>query len=307
MRFQFMLSEIGLGLRRNLSMTISVILVTTVSLLMLGVGLLAQKQVSVMKEYWYDRVQVSIFLCGQDSDKSKPSCASGEVTQAQKDAILAELRSAQLEPYVAEVFYESKQEAYQHLREEYKDSSLVDNVTPDQMPESYRVRLNHPEQYEIVSAAFRGQAGVDTVQDDNVVLDRLFALLNGLKWSAWVIAALTLVCSVLLVATTIRLTAFTRRRETGIMRLVGASNLVIQMPFILESLISAVIGAVLASAILVGFTQFAVQGWLAGTLRFIRNWVGLQDAVLVLPTMFLVGLGIAGISSFLSLRRYLKI
>ncbi len=305
MRFQFMLSEIGQGLRRNLSMTISVILVTAVSLLMLGVGLLAQKQVSVMKEYWYDRVQVSIFLCGKDSDKTKPTCASGEVTQAQKDQILAELQGAQLKPYVAQVFYESKQEAYQHLKERLKD--LADNVTPDQLPESYRVRLNHPEQYEVVSDAFRGRQGVDTVQDDNIILDRLFALLNGLKWSAWAIAGLTLVCSVLLVATTIRLTAFTRRRETGIMRLVGASNLVIQMPFILESLISAVIGAALASVILLGFTQFAVQGWLAGTLRFIRNWVSLSDAALVLPAMFLVGLGIAGISAFLSLRRYLKV
>ncbi len=305
MRFQFMLSEIGQGLRRNLSMTISVILVTAVSLLMLGVGLLAQKQVSVMKEYWYDRVQVSIFLCGKDSDKTKPTCASGEVTQAQKDQILAELQGAQLKPYVAQVFYESKQEAYQHLKERLKD--LADNVTPDQLPESYRVRLNHPEQYEVVSEAFRGRQGVDTVQDDNIILDRLFALLNGLKWSAWAIAGLTLVCSVLLVATTIRLTAFTRRRETGIMRLVGASNLVIQMPFILESLISAVIGATLASAILLGFTQFAVQGWLAGTLRFIRNWVSLSDAALVLPAMFLVGIGIAGVSAFLSLRRYLKV
>jgi cell division transport system permease protein len=304
-RFQFMLSEIGQGLRRNLSMTISVILVTAVSLLMLGVGLLAQKQVSVMKEYWYDRVQVSIFLCGKDSDKTKPTCASGEVTQAQKDQILAELQGAQLKPYVAQVFYESKQEAYQHLKERLKD--LADNVTPDQLPESYRVRLNHPEQYEVVSEAFRGRQGVDTVQDDNIILDRLFALLNGLKWSAWAIAGLTLVCSVLLVATTIRLTAFTRRRETGIMRLVGASNLVIQMPFILESLISAVIGAALASVILLGFTQFAVQGWLAGTLRFIRNWVSLSDAALVLPAMFLVGLGIAGVSAFLSLRRYLKV
>jgi cell division transport system permease protein len=304
-RFQFMLSEIGQGLRRNLSMTISVILVTTVSLLMLGVGLLAQKQVSVMKEYWYDRVQVSIFLCGKDSDRSKASCAGGEVTQAQKDQILGELQGAQLKPYVAQVFYESKEEAYQHLKERLKD--LAENVTPEQLPESYRVRLNSPEQYEVVSAAFRNQPGVDTVQDDNVVLDRLFALLNGLKWSAWAIAGLTLMCSVLLVATTIRLTAFTRRRETGIMRLVGASNLVIQMPFILESLISAVIGATLASVILLGFTQFAVQGWLAGTLRFIRNWVGLTDAALVLPAMFLVGIGIAGVSAFLSLRRYLKV
>src|SRR3954453_19408365 len=103
-----MLSEIGQGLRRNLSMTISVILVTTVSLLMLGVGLLAQKQVSVMKEYWYDRVQVSIFLGGAARNNPKPSCAFGLVTEAQKTAIRGELNSAQLKPSIEQVFYESK-------------------------------------------------------------------------------------------------------------------------------------------------------------------------------------------------------
>jgi cell division transport system permease protein len=112
---------------------------------------------------------------------------------------------------------------------------------------------------------------------------------------------------VLLVATTIRLNAFTRRRETGIMRLVGASNLVIQLPFVLESLIAAVIGAVVASGILLAFTQFAIQGWLKGTLKFIDNWVTVGDAALVLPWMFLLGMLIAGVSSFLSLRRYLKV
>jgi cell division transport system permease protein len=305
MRFQFMISEIGQGLRRNLSMTVSVILVTAVSLLMLGVGFLADKQVNNMKDYWYDRVQVSIILCGQDS--ARASCAGGEVTQAQKDQIAADLRSPQLEPFVAEVLFETKQEAYEHFKAQYKDTALTDNVTVDQMPESYRVRLDDPQQYKVVSDVFRDRPGVEQVQDQNLVLERLFSLLNGLKWSAWAVAAMTLVCSVLLVATTIRLTAFTRRRETGIMRLVGASNLVIQLPFILESLISALIGVALASAILLAFTHFAVQGWLAESLRFIDNWVGLSDAALVVPQLLLVGLLIAGISAFFSLRRYLKI
>ncbi len=111
----------------------------------------------------------------------------------------------------------------------------------------------------------------------------------------------------LLVATTIRLTAFTRRRETAIMRLVGASNLVIQLPFVLESLIAAMAGALLASIILVVFTQLAIQGWLKSTLKLIDNWVSWQDAMLVVPWMFLIGMLIAGVSSFLSLRRYLKV
>lgn len=307
MRFQFVLSEISIGLRRNITMTISVILVTTVSLLLLGVGVLAQKQVSEMKDYWYDRVQVSIFLCGKDSSQS--TCANGEVTEAQRAALLADLKSPQLAKYVASVEYESKEEAFARFKAQYSDSNsvLTDNLTVEEMPESYRVRLVDPQQYQAVSQQFRGREGVDSVQDQNQVLDRLFALLNGLKWCAWFVAGMTLVCSVLLVATTIRLNAFTRRRETGIMRLVGASNLVIQLPFVLESLIAAVTGAVIASVILVLFTQFAIQGWLRGTLKFINEWVSVGDAALVIPWMFLLGMLIAGVSSFLSLRRYLKV
>jgi len=306
MRFQFILSEIKIGLRRNVTMTVSVILVTTVSLLLLGVGVLAQKQVSAMKDYWYDRVQVSVFLCGKEDGK-KPSCSGGEVTQAQRDGILDDLKSPQLAKYVAQVYYESKDEAYKRFQGQFKDSTVVDNITPDMLPESYRVRLVDPQKYAAVSEQFRNRPGVSDVRDQNQVLDRLFALLNGLKWCAWFVAGMTLICSVLLVATTIRLNAFTRRRETGIMRLVGASNLVIQLPFVLESMIAAVAGAALASVILVAFTQFAIQGWLKGTLRFIDNWVSIGDASLVMPWMFLLGILIAGVSSFLSLRRYLKV
>jgi cell division transport system permease protein len=304
-RFQFVLSEIGIGLRRNITMTVSLILVTTVSLLLFGVGVLTQKQVGLMKSYWDDRVQVSIFLCTKDSDNA--TCAGGEVTQAQRDQIRADLASPQLAPYVDQVFYESKEEAYARFKAQYKDSVLSDNLTADQMPESFRVKLKDPQQYAVVSQMFRDRPGVDDVEDQNRVIDKLFALFGGLKWSAWGVAALTLLSSVLLVATTIRLTAFTRRRETAIMRLVGASNLVIQLPFVLESLISAIIGALGASLILVLFTQLAIQGWLADQVRFINNWVSWQDALLVAPWMFLIGMLIAGVSSFLSLHRYLKV
>jgi cell division transport system permease protein len=184
---------------------------------------------------------------------------------------------------------------------------LSDNVTAEQMPESYRVRLKDPEQYEVVSQGFTDRQGVESVEDQSQVLDRLFSLLNGLKWGAWGIAGLTLISSVLLVATTIRLTAFTRRRETGIMRLVGASNLVIQLPFILESMFAAVIGAGLATVMLLLGTQFVIQGWLADSLPFINNWVAVSDVLVVLPWLFLIGMAIAGVSSFLTLLRYLKV
>ncbi len=304
MRLQFVLEEIAIGLRRNVAMALSVVLVTLVSLFLLGLGFLAQRQVDTMKDYWYDRVQVSIFLCGKDSDGA--SCADGAVTQAQKDQILANLHSPHLSPYVQRVYYESQQEAFSRFKQQFKDSSLSQNLTVDQMPESYRVKLKNPEQYEVVSQIFTNQPGVESVEDQNQVLDRLFALLNRLKYYSWLLAAVTLFSSVLLVATTIRLTAFTRRRETGIMRLVGASNFFIQLPFILESMIAAAIGAGLASLALVSMTHFEIQGRLSHTLRFV-NYVGTSDALMIVPWLFLFGLGIAGVSSFLALQRYLRV
>lgn len=304
MRVQFILSEIGIGLRRNIAMTVSVVLVTAVSLFLVGFGLIWQRQVDSLKDYWYGRVQVSIFLCGADSDV--PTCAEGEVSEAQKSQIEADLASPQLEPYVKKVFYESKQEAYNHFREQFPDSVLSQNVTVDQMPESYRVQLKNPEQYEVVSDLFRGRSGIEEVRDQNRVLDPLFSLLNGLKWGSWVVAGITLVCCVLLVAVTIRLTAFTRRRETSIMRLVGASNLFIQLPFILESLIAATVGAALSSVVLLGFVRFGIQGWLAENLRFIE-WINTGSVTTIVPLLFVVGWLIAGVSAFLALRRYLKV
>jgi cell division transport system permease protein len=304
MRLQFIFDEIVIGLRRNVAMAVSVVLVTVVSLFLLGVGLLAQRQVETMKDYWYDRVQVSIFLCGTDSDS--PGCTDGSVTQAQKDQIQANLASPQLAGYVKKVYFESKQQAFTRFKEQFKDSVLSDNVTVDQMPESYRVQLKNPEKYETVAQVFTNQAGVESVEDQNQVLNRLFGLLNGLKYASWALAAVTLISSILLVATTIRLTAFTRRRETGIMRLVGASNFFIQLPFILESMIAAAIGATLASIGLVALTHFEIQGRLAHSLKFV-NYVDVGDSLLIVPWLFVIGLTIAGVSSFVALLRYLKV
>ncbi|GLY19253.1 permease-like cell division protein FtsX [Kineosporia rhizophila] len=304
MRFQFILDEILIGLRRNIAMAISVVLVTVVSLFLVGLGFLAQRQVDTMKDYWYDRVQVSIFLCGDVSTAA--SCADGKATETQKESIQADLNAPQLAQYVEKVYFETQDEAFKRFKEQFKDSALSENVTVDQMPESYRVDLKDPEKYQVVAESFTAKPGVESVESQNQVLDRLFALLNQLKFGAWLLAAVTLVCSVLLVATTIRLTAFTRRRETGIMRLVGASNFFIQLPFILESMIAAAVGAGLASLALVGVTKFQIQDRLAQSLTF-TNYVGVGDALMIVPWLFVIGLGIAGVSAFLALQRYLKV
>ncbi|UER54982.1 ABC transporter permease [Kineosporiaceae bacterium SCSIO 59966] len=303
MRLQFILSEILVGLRRNLAMTISVVLVTFVSLTFVGAGALLQMQIGTMKDYWYDRVQVSIFLCVENSEA--PTCAEGEVTQAQRDSIVAALEGP-LDPYVDVYYYESKAEAYERFREQFSDSSIVDNVTEDQMPDSYRVKLVDPEEYQVVAEYFTGYPGVEEVQDQRRLLDQFFAVLNAFTLVSGIFAAVMIVAAALLIATTIRLSAFSRRRETGIMRLVGASKLLIQTPFVLEGVLAATVGAALATAGLWAAVRYGVEGWLTENLPLF-NYIGTSEVLLVAPALFLIGILLAGVSSVVTLGRYLKV
>lgn len=302
MRLQFVLSEMAIGLRRNLSMTVSVVLVTMVSLVFFGFGLLSSMQVNAMKDFWYGKVEVWVALCPARS--AEPSCATGEVTQAQKDELSRQLES--LKPLVKTVYFESKQEAYDHFVQQFKDSAIRDSVKPDQMQESYRVKLSDPKKYDVVASAFQGAPGVEKVIDQRKLLGTLFTALNRMSLAAWGFAVAMTLSAVLLVATTVRLSAFNRRREIGIMRLVGASNLLIQLPFLLEAVLATVIGAGLAVGILFSFVHFAVQGWLAQKLQFIP-FVTASDVASVTPLVGGVGLVIAVLASFFTMRRYLRV
>ncbi len=302
MRLQFVLSEMAIGLRRNVSMTISVVLVTMVSLVFFGFGLLSSMQVNAMKDFWYGKVEVWIALC--PSRSTEPSCAAGEVTQAQKNELASQLDS--LKPLVKTVYFESKQQAYDNFMQQFKDSAIRDSVKPEQMQESYRVKLSDPKKYDVVASAFQGAPGVEKVIDQRKLLGTLFTALNRMSLSAWGFAIAMTLSAVLLVATTVRLSAFNRRREIGIMRLVGASNLLIQLPFLLEAILATVLGAGLAVAILYSFVHFAVQGWLAEKLQFIP-FVTASDVLAITPLVAGGGLVIAVLASFFTMRRYLKV
>ena len=206
-----------------------------VSLTLFGVSLLVRAQVSTMQDFWYDKVEVSIFLCAKGSDAA--SCVSGEVTRAQREQIRADLES--LRPLVEGVYYESKAEAYERFREQFANSPIVENVTEEALPESFRVKLSDPEQYEVVASAFAGRPGIEQVNDQRQILDKFFQLLNGLQAGALLIAVIMLIVTLLLIVNTMRVAAFSLRRETGIMRLVGASNFYIQLPFLLEAAVAA--------------------------------------------------------------------
>lgn len=303
MRAQFVLSEIGVGLRRNLTMTFAVIVSVALSLALAGGSLLAREQVSTMKGFWYDKVQVSIYLCNKNDAASDPNCAKGAVTEQQKQEIKTDLGKLDV---VDKVYYESSDDAYKHYKEQFKDSPLADSLTPDQMQESYRVKLEDPTKYQVLQTAFSGRQGVQEVQDQRSLLENLFNLLNGMNIAALCVMALMLVVALLLIVNTVRVSAFSRRRETGIMRLVGASSFYIQMPFILEAAIAGLIGAGFACVLLIGGKYFLINNWLQEKIVLI-NFIGWDAVVRVLPLIIAVGVLMPAVAAFFTLRKYLKV
>lgn len=302
MRVQFVVSEVGSGLRRNLTMTLAVIITVAVSLGLFGASLLVRAQVSTMKDFWYDKVEVSIFLCGKGSDT--PSCSGGPVTDAQRDQIQADLES--LKPIVESIYYESKAEAYDRFKEQFKNSPIVDNVSQGALPESFRVKLSDPTKYDVVASAFAGRPGIEQVNDQRQILDKFFRLLGGLQLIALLIAISMLIVTVLLIVNTMRVAAFSRRRETSIMRLVGASNFYIQLPFLLEAAFAAGAGAILAIGTLVLTKAVVIDGVLAPSFQF-TAFVGWDAVVAIAPLMLITGVLLAGLAAFFTLRKYLRV
>ncbi|NNG18752.1 ABC transporter permease [Naumannella sp. ID2617S] len=295
-------AETWSGLRRNLTMTIAVVVTMWVSLSLFGAGLLANQQVDLMKGRWYDKIEISVFLCTKDTRGD--NCEPGQdVTEAQKQQIEQTLRT---NPEVADVFFETKQMAYDEFRQAYEGSPIQDSLTVDQMQESYRVKLKNPEQYQGVVSAVAGLKGVQAVQDLHKVLDRLFEWLGLLQWGTIIASGLLLLAAALQIGNTIRMAAFARRREIGIMRLVGASNLYIMLPFLLESLIAGIIGAGLACATLAAGVYFLIIRK-AEVLIKASPWIGWSHAGLAMAGVAIVGILLAIIPTLIATRRYLRV
>jgi cell division transport system permease protein len=286
-------------------MVISVVLVTFISLTFVGAAILLQAQIVQMKGYWYDRAQVTVYLCTEVENFG--NCTQQEATAEQIAAVKSELDSSTLKPFVEKYQFEDHDLAYKNFLAQFGDTPAASFATPDQLNETFRVNLKDPNQADVLIESLSGLAGVESVVDQRGYLDQIFSVLNAASYTAIGIAVLMLIAAVLLIATTIRLSAFSRRRELGIMRLVGASNRFIQTPFILEGVFAALIGSILAGVAIIAIVQFFVKGYLAETLSSSTTLVGLDDALIVAPILIVLGGVLAAASAGFAINRYLKV
>jgi cell division transport system permease protein len=306
MQMTYVFSDLATALRRNVSMVISVIVTIAVSMTLVAVGLLLNTQVAKAEETLGNKLQVVVYLCNERSTSA--NCVSGGVTDQQKRAIEEQLKQSK---YVDFFRWESQQTAYKKFKQIYvsddkAEQRYYNQVRPQDLKESYWITLHDPQDYGKVGSLVEGMPGVDSVQDLRDVLNPLYNGMNRLQQGALWLAALLVISAVLQVSNTIRLAAFARRREIGIMRLVGASSWYIQLPFLLEAAVAALFGVGFACLAVFSLMKWFVYPSLHGESQ-LMEWVDWGDALVAMGWITVGGLTLALVPTLVMTRKYLRV
>jgi cell division transport system permease protein len=304
MRLRFVFSELAIGLRRNLLMMFAVVIITAFSMMFLGTGLLSRSQVGITKLAYSGKLQVSVFLCPAGSPH--PNCPT-KVNDAQIDNIQQVLES--LRPLVTSVQFIDQAQAWQIFQQEFADApDLIKNTDPSALPESFTVKLKDPKRFDAVNSAVASLPGVDVVQNANTFVKKLFGILNSLRLAALIACAVAIIAAGVLIGVAVQVAAVSRRRETGIMRLVGASSLYIQLPFLLEGVLAGVAGAVLGFGGIALVKTFIVDGQLRPLLPVLGGRVvEWSNVFATIPWLLGVSVLVSALASFVTLRKYMRV
>jgi len=299
MRAGFVFSEVLTGLRRNITMTIAMILTTAISLGLLGGGVLVARMTTHAQQLYGDRVQVDVFLT--------PTVSTGD-----RDcrAVCLTLKTAmQNNPDIASVEYHSQSDAFAEYKQRYAgQKEMLQIVREDALPAYLRVRLKDPAKISIVSEQYGKAEGVRSISDQRQLLNRVFSVLNGVRNATLAIALVQAIAALLLISNMVQIAAFTRRTETSIMRLVGASRWRTQVPFVIEAVVAGVIGSVLAIGGLIAAKFWFIDKALGSVMQAgVLPGITSTDFLVVGPILIGSGIVLAAISAYLTLRAYVRI
>lgn len=306
MRFRFILTETWTSLRRNVPMLLSVMLVTFISFLFIGASLLTQAQITKAKGDWYDKVEVVVWLC-PDGTSQSANCATGKAATTQQINDLQKVIQDELGDDVSETRFLSREDFYkQSFTKQYPNGEYQGRtLTAADMQDSLWLRLKNPEKYKVVSEVLSGRDGVEEVVDQRQIFEPVFAVLNRATAATAILAGVMVIVAILLTSTTIRMSAASRSEETEIMRLVGASNWTIRLPFVLEGVVAALAGSILSCVSLGVLVKVFITDWLAKSVTWIP-YINQTTVWMITPVLIVGAVLLSVISSSVALRRYLK-
>ena len=296
MRFGFLFNEILTGLRRNVTMTAAMILTTAISIGLFGGGLLVVRLAEHSRAIYLDRVETQVFLT-DDISANDATCAS--------DPCKALRNKIEGREDVKSVRFVNRQGAYDDAIRKFPE--FRDVAGKDSFPASFIVKLRNPEEHTEFDGAMKGQPGVISILNEKDLIDRLFAVLDGLRDVAFAIAVVQAVGAILLIANMVQVAAYTRRTEINIMRLVGASRWYTQLPFLVEAMLAATIGVVIAIVGLVVVRALFLDKALKQFYQaHLIAKVDYADIVYISPILLLLGVAMAGLTAYATLRIYVR-
>ncbi len=306
MRFRFILTETWTSLRRNVPMLLSVMLVTFISFLFIGASLLTQAQITKAKGDWYDKVEVVVWPC-PDGTSQSANCATGKAATTQQINDLQKVIQDELGDDVSETRFLSREDFYkQSFTKQYPNGEYQGRtLTAADMQDSLWLRLKNPEKYKVVSEVLSGRDGVEEVVDQRQIFEPVFAVLNRATAATAMLAGVMVIVAILLTSTTIRMSAASRSEETEIMRLVGASNWTIRLPFVLEGVVAALAGSILSCVTLGVLVKVFITDWLAKSVTWIP-YINQTTVWMITPVLIVGAVLLSVIASSVALRRYLK-
>ena len=279
------------GLQRNGLITFAAVATVFISLFLFGGAQLIGRQIGLAVDAQTEKVEIAIYL-------------RDDISQADLDHLREQLDGM---PEVENLRYESKDDAWNRFLELFKNQpDLIKNVRKDALPASFRVKLVDPDTQIATIQAQVGQApGVELVQDQRDLLNKLFAISRVLKVGAYLASIVMLVAAIALIGNTVRMAVFARRKEIGIMRLVGATNWFIRVPFLVEGVVAGLLGAGLAIGLL-----FGLQKWFFASIHqtiLFLPLVGTSDVYALIPWLLGAGIAVAFLASYLAMRRFLEV
>jgi cell division transport system permease protein len=292
-KIDYALQESATNIRRNMFITVAAILVVGVSLFLGGSALLLQHATARASDQWTSQVEVAVFL-------------TSDISADERAQLQSDLESM---PEVSKVIYESKAQAYERFKRLFSNQpDIVNNTSPDALPESFRVKLRDPHQFGVIRDRLTGRPGVYQIRDERQTVKELFRATETQRKMSLVNAIVVFFAAILLIATTIRMAIFARRKEIGIMKLVGATNWFVRIPFMMEGIVQGLIGGALAVLMLL-----PARSLLSSTgpqLAFSQNFrfqVTYGDILLYGSFLVAAGILIGVLGSLFGLRRFLDV
>lgn len=321
MRANFVLSGVASGIRRNVTMTIAIVLSTAIALGFVGAAILANFEITKFRSTYESQLHIQAYLCTSfayetqvsDVDAAKRSnttprtltCANNAATTA---AQTAQIRTELLaDPAVAKVQYVTEAQNLALAKKQQPDSAAY--LKLGDLPASFNVTLKDiRKDYDGFAARFSSVQGIDKVNNQIDSIKALLSLIDSVRLFAIVVAIVVLIASVLLIGNTIQVAANQRKNETNIMRLVGASRWMTELPFMLETMIALLIGGILA-VVLIGVGKwYVLDDVLAHSTanNTIPN-LGANEVLVAGGIGVITGIVLAALTAIVTLRLYVKV